>query len=160
MVAQMRGDIGKEIYNDSGYRSPGKQAYLFFKYLADESEEGNTYSFFENLIRTRSREEIEEGNKYSLLENAKWIALPGYSEHGSGKTPAFDFALSGGDSLFVKEDGTKMTNEETAMLFEQSDEYRWMQEHAGEYHFVLSYPRGNAQGVNFEPWHWRWEKKD
>ena len=136
MVAQMKNDIKKEIWNDSGYRSPGKQAYLFIKYLADDSE---------------------DGNKYSLTENAKWVTMPGYSEHGYGKTPAFDFALNGGDSLFLKPDGKTMSNEESAALIEQSDEYKWMVANASKYHFVLSYPRNNPLGMGFEPWHWRWE---
>ena len=25
------------------------------------------------------------------------------------------------------------------------------------YHFVLSFPEGNKQGVMYEPWHWRYE---
>lgn len=137
MVTQMKSDIGKEIWNDSGYRSPGKQAYLFFKYLADETE---------------------DGNKYSLLENAKWIALPGYSEHGSSKTPAFDFAVEGGDSMFLKADGKKMSNEEQQTFFENTAEFKWMQAHAQDYHFYLSYPKNNPTGVSYEPWHWKWEK--
>ncbi|MEY4359361.1 MAG: hypothetical protein RLZZ631_847, partial [Cyanobacteriota bacterium] len=25
------------------------------------------------------------------------------------------------------------------------------------YHFTLSFPQGNRQGVSYEPWHWRFE---
>lgn len=138
MVEQMKQDIGKEIWIDSGYRSPGKQAYLFFKYLAD----------------------TEVGNNFSLNENAKWITMPGYSEHGSGKTPAFDFAIEGGDSMFLKSDGTKMSDEEHLDFLEQTQEYVWMVENAQNHNFYLSYPRDNDQGLSFEPWHWRWESKE
>ena len=31
------------------------------------------------------------------------------------------------------------------------------QQHAFRYHFRLSFPADNHQGVAYEPWHWRWE---
>jgi D-alanyl-D-alanine carboxypeptidase len=65
-------------------------------------------------------------------------ALPGYSEHHSGR--AVDVAS-----------GTDRPLEE---VFEQTDAYRWLLEHAAEFSFFLSYPRGNAAGYAFEPWHW------
>jgi D-alanyl-D-alanine carboxypeptidase len=33
---------------------------------------------------------------------------------------------------------------------------RWLLDNAPEYGFELSFPIGNAQGVTWEPWHWRW----
>ena len=30
-------------------------------------------------------------------------------------------------------------------------------QNANRYHFTLSFPAGNAQGVSYEPWHWRFE---
>ena len=137
MVADMEAAIGKRIWIDSGYRSPGKQAYLFMYYLAD----------------------TEVGNNFSLIENAKWITMPGYSEHGSGTTPAFDYALEGGDSIFLKADGEEMSDEETQDFLENTEEHQWMLANAATYNFYLSYPRGNDTGVSFEPWHWRWEKE-
>jgi D-alanyl-D-alanine carboxypeptidase len=65
-------------------------------------------------------------------------APPGYSEHHTGR--ALDVAS-----------GTARPLEE---VFEQTDAYRWMLEHAAEFSFFLSYPRGNAAGYAFEPWHW------
>ncbi|MFA5351733.1 MAG: D-alanyl-D-alanine carboxypeptidase family protein [Candidatus Gracilibacteria bacterium] len=137
MNAAMQQATGKRVWLDSGYRSPGKQAYLFFKYLTD----------------------TEEGNNFSLLENAKWIALPGYSEHGSSATPALDYAIEGGDSVFEKADGSNMDSEESQAFFERTAEYKWLQAEAAKYNFFLSYPSDNPEGVSFEPWHWHWEKK-
>lgn len=37
MAAKMKADIGTVVYIDSGYRSPGRQAYLFFYYLVTSS---------------------------------------------------------------------------------------------------------------------------
>ena len=41
--------------------------------------------------------------------------------------------------------------------FQDTAAFRWLQDHAARYHFVLSFPEGNKQGVMFEPWHWRYE---
>ena len=31
---------------------------------------------------------------------------------------------------------------------------QWLQTHAPDHGFVLSYPRGNRYGYIYEPWHW------
>ncbi|MGA7934447.1 MAG: D-alanyl-D-alanine carboxypeptidase family protein, partial [Kovacikia sp.] len=33
---------------------------------------------------------------------------------------------------------------------------KWLQANAAHYSFELSYPKNNPQGVNYEPWHWRY----
>ena len=126
MMNQMLKDIGKILFIDSGYRSPGRQAYLFFHYLP--------------------------GNKFSLKENAKWIAMPGYSQHGDPVYTAIDFTNGKGINGFS--DG------QTAEDFAKLPEYAWMIEYANKYNFYLSYPKENKWGVEFEPWHWHWAKKE
>ncbi len=125
MVHQMKKDIGKTLFIDSGYRSPGRQAYLFFHYLP--------------------------GNNFSLTQNAKWIAMPGYSQHGDPVDNAIDFTNAEGINGFS--DG------QTAKDFANLPEYAWMLKNANKYNFYLSYPENNKWGVEFEPWHWHWEKK-
>ena len=39
--------------------------------------------------------------------------------------------------------------------FEQTAAYQWLAKNASDYGFELSYPRGNSEGIVFEPWHWR-----
>lgn len=65
-------------------------------------------------------------------------APPGYSEHHTGC--AVDVCTSGVPPL----------EEE----FEHSAAYRWLTQHAADFSFFLSYPRGNTAGFIFEPWHW------
>jgi hypothetical protein len=126
MMIEMENEIGKRLIVDSGYRSAGRQAYLFLFYLA-------------------------RSNNYSLRENAKIIAMPGYSEHGSPNNTAIDF---------INEDGINGYNEnEKAEDFEILEEYKWLTKHGSKYNFYLSYPRDNRFGVSFEPWHWHWEMK-
>lgn len=65
-------------------------------------------------------------------------AAPGYSEHHTGR--AVDIGTPGSAPL----------EEE----FENTDAFRWLQEHAGAFGFVLSYPRHNPHQIIYEPWHW------
>lgn len=128
MTDSMYSEIGKRVYINSGYRSPGRQAY----------------GFFDDLVMER--------NDYSLLKTAKWVAMPGYSEHNSGVNNAIDVingeGISGEDPGQVAED------------FEILPEYEWLTKNASKFNFYLTYPRGNNLGVQFEPWHWHWEKKN
>ena len=77
------------------------------------------------------------------IERAKVSAPPGYSEHSTG------YAIDLGDSTRRDTDF-----EET---FESTPAFFWLKNNAARYHFVLSFPKGNLQGVSYEPWHWRYE---
>lgn len=126
MMAQMRQDLEKELFIESGYRSPGQQAYLFFFYLV-------------------------RNHRYCLYQTARWVALPGYSEHNAPVHNAVDLINAEG----INGD----TPGQTPETFEALPEYQWLIKHAHKYNFHLSYPRGNPWGISFEPWHWHWEKQ-
>lgn len=82
-------------------------------------------------------------NKFNLKRVGERVAFPAYSEHGYPKTQAIDFETQEGSPW---SDGP----------FQKTVEYKWLRKHAGEYGFELSYPKKNAHGVMFEPWHWRY----
>jgi D-alanyl-D-alanine carboxypeptidase len=65
-------------------------------------------------------------------------AAPGYSEHHTGR--AIDLSTPGSEAL-----------EE---VFEQTDAFRWLTSHAARFGWTMSYPRDNAYGIIYEPWHW------
>lgn len=65
-------------------------------------------------------------------------APPGYSEHHSGR--AIDIGTPGCGGLDE--------------AFENTAAYAWLQREAAHFGFTLSYPRDNAQGYLYEPWHW------
>lgn len=46
--------------------------------------------------------------------------------------------------------------------FEDTKEFKWLEEHAQEYGFILRYPKDKEQitGVSYEPWHWRYVGKE
>ena len=79
----------------------------------------------------------------TAIERSWDSAPPGYSEHSTG------YAIDVGDGNYPN------TNFE--IEFEQTPAFKWMKRFAQKYHFVLSFPPNNKQGVSYEPWHWRFE---
>ena len=67
-------------------------------------------------------------------------AAPGFSEHHSGRV--LDLATPGDPPA-----------EES---FEDTRAFAWLADHADAHGFRMSYPRGNAHGIVYEPWHWCW----
>tara|TARA_Y100001968_G_C19443636_1_gene764005 strand:+ start:1319 stop:2089 length:771 start_codon:yes stop_codon:yes gene_type:complete len=77
------------------------------------------------------------------IERAKVSAPPGYSEHSTG------YAIDIGDRYRRESDFEGS--------FEFTPAFGWLKNNAAKFHFVLSFPRNNSQGVSYEPWHWRYE---
>ncbi len=77
------------------------------------------------------------------IERARVSAPPGYSEHSTG------FAVDFGDG--------SMRSTDFEVEFEKTPAFLWLKRNAAKYHFVLSFPKNNIQGVSYEPWHWRYE---
>lgn len=65
-------------------------------------------------------------------------AAPGYSEH------------HGGNALDIGAPGEPPAEES----FEQTPAFAWLTAHAGDFGFLMSYPRENPHGIVYEPWHW------
>ena len=79
----------------------------------------------------------------TAVERSKVSAPPGYSEHSTG------YAIDVGDGNYP--------DTHFEVEFEQTPAFKWMKRFASKYHFVLSFPPNNKQGVSYEPWHWRFE---
>ena len=122
LASAMERDIGRRLLVESGYRAPAYQLYLFCFYLPTHD--------------------------MSVRETNRFVALPGYSEHGAPQRQAIDFINNDG----VNGDGKPES-------FEALPEYHWLQQHAQEYGFALSYPRDNPWATSFEPWHWHYEER-
>jgi D-alanyl-D-alanine carboxypeptidase len=65
-------------------------------------------------------------------------AAPGYSEHHSGR--AVDLGTPDCAALVTE--------------FEHTAAFNWLGSNANNFGFVLSYPRENRFGIDYEPWHW------
>lgn len=85
--------------------------------------------------------DIQAERRQSVTKRAKVSAPPGYSEHHTG------YAVDIGDG------NTPATNLNTN--FEKTKAFRWLEANAARFHFEMSFPKNNSQGVNYEPWHWR-----
>ncbi len=79
----------------------------------------------------------------TAVERSMVSAPPGYSEHSTG------YAIDVGDGNYP--------DTHFEIEFEQTPAFKWMKRFASKYHFVLSFPPKNKQGVTYEPWHWRFE---
>jgi zinc D-Ala-D-Ala carboxypeptidase len=73
---------------------------------------------------------------------ARWIAPPGYSEHATGLSIDFGSRSEEGCNL--------------RPCFASTAVGRWLSANAWRFGFELSFPAGNAQGVSYEPWHFRY----
>jgi len=86
---------------------------------------------------------VKSERNQSALERAQVSAPPGFSEHSTG------YAVDLGDGR------APATN--LSPSFDETAAFRWLQAHANRFHFHLSFPQTNRQGVSYEPWHWRFE---
>lgn len=123
-----------------------KEAYPFLeKLLEDANEDGvdlrviSSYRSFEEQMKLKSNYTVT----YGAGTANQFSADQGYSEHQLGTT--VDFGTPEVPGAYLS--------------FENTDAFAWLMDHAHEYGFVLSYPKGNAY-YTYEPWHWRFVGED
>ncbi|MFN7899738.1 MAG: D-alanyl-D-alanine carboxypeptidase family protein, partial [Synechococcaceae cyanobacterium] len=87
--------------------------------------------------------EVGAARNQTAEARAKVSAPPGFSEHGTGY--AVDLADRNAPAT------------DLSPSCESTRAFQWLQQNAARYHFRLSFPRHNRQGVAYEPWHWRYE---
>jgi D-alanyl-D-alanine carboxypeptidase len=85
---------------------------------------------------------VKETRGQEATERALVSAPPGYSEHHTGYT------IDIGDG--------KAPSANLSVRFAQTEAFKWLQNNASRFSFELSFPENNAQGINYEPWHWRY----
>jgi D-alanyl-D-alanine carboxypeptidase len=95
-------------------------------------------SSFRSIARQAELVRVRLAQGRSLEDILGSVAAPGYSEHHTGR--AVDIVSADHPAL-----------EET---FENTAAFAWLACHAATYSFTMSYPRGNAAGYIYEPWHW------
>ena len=74
-----------------------------------------------------------------MKNRLKYSAPSGFSEHHTGL--AIDI-------------------NETEETFKNTQEYKWLMNNAAKFGFENSFPKNNAQGLGFEPWHCRYIGKN
>lgn len=116
----------------SGYRSYNTQVIAFF---GSNNVHNPIHRFFTEGLTEPEIQEVRQ----EYLNRAEISAIPGFSEHSTG----------------LAIDINNLSNN-----FANTSAYRWLQQHASEFGFTLSYPKNSTQGANFEPWHWRFDGND
>lgn len=142
-------DVGH--YRDTGrvvqMRRPAAQAFL--KMVAAARADGVgiiPISGFRPVAYQKSLFSRAVKRYGSEQKAARWVAPPGYSEHATGWT------------LDVGDESQRATDIE--QRFKSTPAARWLSENAQRFGFELSFPPDNPQGVNYEPWHWRFVGAD
>ncbi len=85
--------------------------------------------------------DIQAQRGQTVTKRAEVSAPPGYSEHHTG------YAVDIGDGA------TPATN--LNPNFDKTRAFQWLSANAARFHFEMSFPKDNPQGVSYEPWHWR-----
>lgn len=98
-----------------------------------------SYEKQETLFNNKVQEYKKQGKGQEEAESLaqKLVQRPECSEHHLGLAVDFNYV-----------------NEE----FEKTQAFKWLQENAAKYGFILRYPKGKEEttGVSYEPWHWRY----
>lgn len=111
----------------SSFRTMEKQESLFKKKV-------DKY-----ILQGYSKEDAE-------VEAAKWVAVPGTSEHQTGL--AVDIVALDYQILDKNQENT--------------EEQKWLMENSYKYGFILRYPLDKSEitGIEYEPWHYRYVGKE
>jgi D-alanyl-D-alanine carboxypeptidase len=137
-------DVGR--YRDTGrmvrLRKPAAQSFL--KLVRGARAEGVDLvpiSGFRSVAYQKGLFDRAVKRYGSEQKAARWVAPPGYSEHATGWTVDIGDGTDRGADVNQK--------------FGTTSAGRWLSRNAARFGFELSFPPDNPQGVNHEPWHWR-----
>lgn len=120
---------GQELHKDAA-----KAFFAMQKAAARESIKLRVISGFRSIDRQKSIVERKKAAGQSLIQIYKVSSAPGHSEHHTG------YGLDIND---------------LNQSFEDTDAYKFLVREAEKFGFELSFPRGNHNGIAYEPWHWR-----
>ncbi len=118
----------------------GYSMYLVSTYRTIEYQEG--------LYNRKVNEYINLGyeEEAAKSEAAKWVAIPGTSEHNLGL--AADIVSSTWYDY----------NSDLTQEFENTEHFQWLYENSADYGFFISFQKGKESitGIVYEPWHYRY----
>ncbi len=136
----------ESINGDNGIRLRKSAAQAYQAMAAEAQGAGITLVPLSAFRSVQDQEAVFFGVKQersqTVSERAGVSAPPGYSEHHTG------YAIDMGDGAAS---GSNLSPD-----FENTEAFKWLVANAPKYSFELSFPQNNAQGVNYEPWHWRY----
>lgn len=139
-------DVSK-VYSYGENQKLREDAYNAFIEMFNDAKKEDITLIINSSYRNYSDQEEtynDYSNWYGKNEADKIAARPGYSEHQTGLTVDIQ------------------TYNSTRDNFEESDAFKWLQENAYKYGFILRYPKGleYLTGYDYESWHYRYVGKE
>lgn len=133
------------LYDESVKQQIHRSVRTFLENIIEDAKDDDVELFVRSAYRSfGTQAALKTGYTVSYGTGANaFSADQGYSEHQLGTT--VDFTTTG---LNGELDG-----------FGNTEAYKWLQDNAYKYGFILSYPQGNTY-YQFEPWHWRFVGRD
>lgn len=120
--------------------SAGFKMYLVSTY--------RTVKYQQGLFDRKTNEYKNKGfdEESAKAEAAKWVAIPGASEHNLGL--AADIVSSTWYN----------NNSDLTESFEDTEHFKWLYSNCTKYGFIIRYPKGKEAitGISYEPWHYRY----
>lgn len=132
------------LYNDCKVDSRIAQALTDF---ADAAMAEGLPVYLSSGYRAYSEQQYLFNNKVNQVgskeEAAKIVAVPGSSEHQSGLCCDITDIYR---------------NPKTIDVCENTETFKWLNEHCHEYGFILRFPKDKTEetGIMYEPWHFRY----
>lgn len=116
-------------------QSASEEVYNAYKKMFNAAKKEDLTIIINDSYRTLDKQQ-ESWERYG----DEYAARAGHSEHNTGL--AVDIITTGANSD----------------NFDQTDEFKWLQNHAHEYGFILRYPEGKEYltGYAYESWHYRY----
>lgn len=121
-------------YAYSGH-STKEEVYTQYKKMWNAAKKQDLTLLVNSSYRT-----LEDQQKEYDLAGDEYASRPGFSEHQTGLAlDIVTYDIMGND-------------------FENTDEFKWLQNHAHEYGFILRYPKNKEDitGYSYESWHYRY----
>ena len=149
-----------------------KYYYLEEDYIPNDLEEINKQYALNNMKMVKeAKDAFEEMSKTAKKEGLKIIAMSTYRDYAyqtdlynkyvkqDGKEAADTYSGRPGFSEHQTGYAVDVYNDDESYTnFHVTEEFKWMQEHAKEYGFILRFPEGkeNETGYQYESWHYRY----
>ena len=124
-----------------------KEVYEKFRSMYNDAKKEGLYLIITSSYRDYNFQK-ELWDSYANQKGDEWAdsvsARAGYSEHQTGYT------------LDIVTYNANMSS------FEKTDEFKWLQDNAYKYGFILRYPKDKEDitGFSYESWHYRYVGKD
>lgn len=144
--------VPENLYNIKDWYAYGEnqiveEVYDAFIEMYNSAKERNLYLIITSGYRdydeqSETYEEYKDRNGTEAADH--YAARPGFSEHQTGL--CLDI----------------MTYDTNTEDFENTNEFKWLQENAYKYGFILRYPKGKESitGYDYESWHYRYVGKE